>query len=156
MTPEPITLTSAAWQKMIDHCQEAYPLEACGFLFGTGAQQDGLSARSPAIDEFIPIANIAADAGHRFRMDPQQVVQALARRPETPRALLGIVHSHPKAPPIPSMRDLDPLWSSVASYWIVSLSDPLSPSVRAYRFKSGGETALQAVPLVIRIRGSDL
>ncbi|WP_372813392.1 M67 family metallopeptidase [Paenibacillus sp.] len=155
MPPESITLTSAVWQKMIEHCREAYPLEACGLLFGGDSTQSE-SLVSPIIDEFLPIANVASDPGHRFRMHPQQLIRALTRgsgeHPAgTRRALLGIVHSHPKAPPVPSSLDLDPLWNGIASYWIVSLSDLESPAVRAYTITCGGDKKPVSLPLVFRV-----
>ncbi|MEK8126330.1 M67 family metallopeptidase [Paenibacillus filicis] len=147
---ENIEITAVALQFVLDHCRRVWPEEGCGFLFG---REDGIRR----ISSFIPIDNVAAEPTRSFTMHPQQMIGALYGRGESTDRdklkLLGIVHSHPLAPPIPSAHDLRSAWHTLPSQWIVSLANDSEPLVRAYRYADIGGAARQAVPLHIQVIG---
>jgi proteasome lid subunit RPN8/RPN11 len=92
------------WIEMCDHVADEAPLEACGLLAG-------ISGESLRV---FPIANELASAT-RFRMDATQQVAALQQIERNGWDLIGIYHSHPVGPPIPSQTDLaEALYPGVA------------------------------------------
>lgn len=80
---------------MLDHVLSCLPEEACGLLGGTGALASLM----------LPVAN-AARSSTRFRMDPQDQVEAMTRVEGAGLDLVAIFHSHPCGPAGPSETDL--------------------------------------------------
>ncbi|MCS7460140.1 M67 family metallopeptidase [Paenibacillus doosanensis] len=127
----PIILPEPVYRGLIRYCSEQSPCEACGLLLGSEAQG------ALHMERFVPVPNIAERPKHHFIMDPAALIPFLYPSPGEP-APAGIVHSHPRAAAVPSPEDLATPWSDIPSHWIVSLADPRSPVVRAYRYESGG------------------
>ena len=112
-------------QQVLEHCLEEKPLEACGIL--AGKQGEVTSA-------------FATDNARRstvfFEVDPEQQKEALHRVAEQGEELLGIYHSHPKAPAVPSQSDIaHAVHYPEAVRLIVSLDGPTD--VRAFRIADG-------------------
>ena len=70
------------------------PEEACGFVLGKG-QHSGL---------VIPVTNILHDPS-RFRMDPEEELQAFLHAEEEGLEILAVYHSHPLGISRPSVTD---------------------------------------------------
>jgi proteasome lid subunit RPN8/RPN11 len=68
------------------------------------------------------VANVAAEPARRFEMDPAGQVAALRHMRERGEGMLAIYHSHPSAPPEPSVHDLAGLGYPEALYLIISLN----------------------------------
>jgi proteasome lid subunit RPN8/RPN11 len=83
------------WEQMLEHVTSQIPLEACGLVAGQG----GLSR------EVFQIANVLSSPV-RFRMHPEQQIKVLLKLDELGWDLLGIYHSHPNGPPVPSPTDI--------------------------------------------------
>lgn len=113
-----------AWTAMLQHCIAQKPREACGFLFGD----------EEAIELFVPISNIHMQPERHYMMDPAQMIRALFAGYYGNQNPAGIAHSHPRTPPIPSAEDMSMSWKGSALHWIVSLSDPQAPQVKAYQY----------------------
>jgi len=87
--------------QMKAHAVEAYPFECCGFLIGT---QSG--------DQAVVMEVLRADNTHdgekrrRFLIDPLEFIRAerIAERQEL--SVIGVYHSHPDHPAVPSAEDL--------------------------------------------------
>ncbi|WP_159881322.1 Mov34/MPN/PAD-1 family protein [Paenibacillus puerhi] len=144
-----ISIQRAALQALLDHCNSSLPYEGCGLLFGYVTDR-------PQITSFVPVDNVASEPRHAFRMSPQQLISALYNQPPGNGTLLGVAHSHPAGPAVPSADDLESHWHTLPSHWIVSFpcldSDGLSgPSYHAYRYEALGGKRPSAVPLVIRV-----
>lgn len=77
------------------HLHNCFPYEGCGLLFGT---QNGVDL---VVNHFEPGHNVSAKPEHHFSLDPAFWVKHVYSG-----NLLGIVHSHPAAPPIPSHEDI--------------------------------------------------
>lgn len=89
-------VTSALLEALLLEAEQAFPLEACGLLFGTDA----------AIIAHRPAANVHPAPRRQFEIDPQALIDAhRAMRAGGPR-LVGYYHSHPAGPPSPSATDI--------------------------------------------------
>ena len=100
---------------MHDHVLSCLPEEACGLLAG----RDGL------VTLVLPIEN-AAHSPVRYRMEPRAQVGELLSIEALGLDLLGIYHSHPNGPAVPSATDqaevYDPetlalIWCSGSRGW---------------------------------------
>lgn len=120
---------------ILTYCIQQKPHEACGFVFGTKREASDIRYK---IHEFMPVTNCARTPETHFVMAPAQVIAALSEQRDD-RLLLGIVHSHPSGPPIPSAMDLSTPWYTLPSHWIISLQETGTPSMRGYRYTSGGQ-----------------
>jgi proteasome lid subunit RPN8/RPN11 len=122
------------WRSMLQHVLACLPEEACGILAGDAGW----------VRWVLPVTNIARSAVC-FRMDPQEQVKALMRIEEAGLSLLGIFHSHPSGPSMPSERDLAEAAYPEAAYLIWSRFDG-EWGCRAFDLFSEGE---QEVPILI-------
>lgn len=122
---------------MINHSLDAFPLEACGLLGGSGehvtkvyrTRNDAMSARVYTVN---PVDYLRAD-----------------RDAETNgQSIIGVFHSHTHSEPYPSQTDLkqapDPAWH----YILVSLKRKY-PAVRSYRIIGGKITEEEVVELKV-------
>lgn len=138
-----VTMEAGLRMRLIDYCRRLYPAEACGFVIG---DVDAVSGCMTASD-FVPVRNVAAVPEQQFVMDPAELVVRLAETP-SPR-LLGIFHSHPRSPAVPSEADLQTEWHTLPSYWIVSLQHAGNPSIGVFRLERLGE---DIVPFALAVR----
>ncbi|MBQ4898651.1 Mov34/MPN/PAD-1 family protein [Paenibacillus sp. Marseille-P2973] len=74
------------------------PDEACGALFGR------LSPEVITVDSYMPLTNMAENPRHTFTFDPAEWVRCCYTS-----GLIGIFHSHPTSPPLPSISDMEGL-----------------------------------------------
>ena len=86
------------WTQMAAGVGEAEPEEACGIIAG-----DGNTARL-----VIPITNIL-HSPTRFRMDPQEQLNAFLMAEEKGWDILAVYHSHPNGAGEPSPMDFEEL-----------------------------------------------
>lgn len=106
----------------------AHPMrEVCGLI----------GAREGVALTHYPIANIAPDAGRRYRMDPAEQIAAFRAMRLRGEVLAAIYHSHPEGPPIPSPRDLCEWSYPEALCLIIGLAGG-RPRLRAWRWTMGG------------------
>ncbi|MCK4911846.1 MAG: M67 family metallopeptidase [Thermodesulfovibrionales bacterium] len=115
---------------VIAHSRSDLPNEACGFLFG---RQGRVEQVRPILNTDPSPVSYSFDSSEQFRVMGEMESQGLE--------LLGIYHSHPESPPIPSLTDIrraffpgtrDPNYPS-AAYVIVGLSED-EPEVNAFLF----------------------
>lgn len=116
MPPESIYIHHNDLVAMHAHVLSCLPEEACGLLGG----QDGV------VKMVIPVTN-AEHSATRFRMDPRGQIEGMNRIEDAGMDLIGIYHSHPLGPQVPSMTDLAEaaypdavslVWSQSESGWI--------------------------------------
>jgi proteasome lid subunit RPN8/RPN11 len=115
--------------KIIAHAREEAPLEACGILAGKE-------------DRVVKVyrARNADRSRVSYRLEPEDQYRIFIDIEEKGWDILGIYHSHPASPAIPSGIDLKQAYYPEAVYFVVSLADPVKPQVRAYRIIEGGIT----------------
>lgn len=95
-----IFLDELSNQKMLDDARQTFPDECCGFLFG----------REEGEDRFITdlqVVNNAkeGDKRRRFEITPKDYLKAEQYALDHNLELLGVYHSHPSHPAIPSEHD---------------------------------------------------
>ncbi len=108
--------------EMITHAREEAPNEACGILAGS----DGRVLR-------LYRARNALRSPTSYRLYPQEQYRIFKDVEDRGLEILGIYHSHPSSPPIPSETDIGQAYSSEVVYVLISLTDPEGPQVRAFR-----------------------
>ena len=108
---------------MLDHSREVLPNECCGFLLGNPA----------TIEEATRAVNLTPSP-NRYQVDPRDHFAVIRRARKESRVVVGVYHSHPSAPAVPSSTDLEHATSAEYLYVIVSLAgEPVTEEVRAYR-----------------------
>ncbi|WP_310549865.1 M67 family metallopeptidase [Paenibacillus glufosinatiresistens] len=126
-----IRLKPAVQQELGKHLLTSLPHEACGVLLGAAA------AGGMRIDGYMPMRNVAPDPLHSFVPHPADWVRAVCRTPSP----VGLFHSHPASPPVPSSADLRGLagWQSLFAVCLIG-SPPAQqgelPVWRGYRLSS--------------------
>ena len=95
-----VVINSTALNRMTEHLESTYPNEGCGFMLGTDNKRR-------EINELIVVENgKQGDQRRRFAISPLDYLKAERYADEKGLALLGVYHSHPDHPAIPSIHDL--------------------------------------------------
>jgi len=113
-------------QLLTEDAINTFPDECCGFLFGR-EETDGTRL---VIDILVVDNSKAGDKTRRFEISPIDYMTAEQHALDHDWTLLGIYHSHPKHPAIPSEHDriaAQPYFS----YVIISVMDVGQPSLRS-------------------------
>jgi proteasome lid subunit RPN8/RPN11 len=110
-----------------EDARSAFPDECCGFLFGF--EKDG----ERTITQMLPVHNAKeGDKRRRFEIAPKDYMKAEQFADAHQLQLLGVYHSHPNHPAIPSEHDrvaAQPFFS----YLIVSVVDGTIDHDRSWR-----------------------
>ncbi|MDR1486778.1 MAG: M67 family metallopeptidase [Deltaproteobacteria bacterium] len=122
-----IRLHHKAYEEIISHCKDCFPLEACGLIAGKIAP-DGKT-----VVKAYPLKNMDSSQTH-FTIDLREQLQAVLEMRKEGLTPLGNFHSHPETPSRPSEEDLRLSPDPKASYLIVSLaqSEPIVKSFHIY------------------------
>lgn len=115
-------------------CESAYPLEACGAIFGTG---DGESANW-LVSKVRPAPNQHGDDQRRRYLVPPEF-QVLAEREARQRDedVIGYYHSHPDHPAQPSEYDRSHAWVGYL-YMICQVAKGQSGDLNAFALDGEG------------------
>ena len=108
----PLILSRHLVQQLFYHAQSAPEAEVCGLL----AQDSNQKLRVQKI------RNCASDPRQRFSMDEAELVAAMQSMRSANEELFAIYHSHPSAPAVPSVRDLEEIGYPQAWQLIISLN----------------------------------
>ncbi len=114
-------IPESLYRRMINHCLEEKPLEACGLMTGGGGQV--MAAYATDNEERSPIV---------YKVDDRQLAEVFFDAQAKKQEIIGIYHSHVRTPPIPSKTDIERATWPEAFYVIVSLAGK-RPQVRAWR-----------------------
>jgi proteasome lid subunit RPN8/RPN11 len=129
-----IVLETNAQKKIVQDAVDAFPDECCGFVFG---HEDSAGRRN--ITEARVVKNMKdGDKRRRFEIAPQDYLDAEKYAEEHQLELLGVYHSHPNHPPIPSEHDraaAQPFFS----YLIISVNDKIPGPIRSWRLNDDGQ-----------------
>lgn len=108
---------------------DEFPYECCGFLIG-GSVKNGVEA-----EEYVPAKNSRdTNRKRRFVIDPQEYLEVENKADSQNRSLIGIVHSHPDAPDIPSEYDRNHAFTDF-SYIIISTTEKKINGFRSWRLQ---------------------
>lgn len=123
-----ITIQPIAKDLMLKDAVQAFPDECCGFLFG---EEDSEGNRSITDIQVVNNAK-EGDKRRRFVIAPLDYMRAEQHAEENNLLLLGVYHSHPNHPAIPSEHDrvaAQPYFS----YVIISVLEGKIGPVRSWR-----------------------
>jgi proteasome lid subunit RPN8/RPN11 len=123
-----ISVGKQAEKIMNEDAIKAFPDECCGFIFGT---EDASANR--VVTEALPINNAAVEnRKRRFEISPEDYLRGERHALENDLLFLGIYHSHPNHPAVPSEHDrvaAQPWFS----YVIISVSDSGIQNTRSWK-----------------------
>ncbi|WP_414577502.1 Mov34/MPN/PAD-1 family protein [Anabaena sp. CCY 9402-a] len=138
MTHGVIKLTPQHQQTIFNHAESTYPNECCGLILGYMA--DGVKT----IVEVIPTANawnseadnFAGDktthsTERRYAIAPQVMLQVQKSARDKSLSIIGIYHSHPDYPAIPSECDRLYAWQGYL-YIIVSVQKGVAGDIKTW------------------------
>ena len=108
-------LTKSDYEKMLAHCKEGLPNEACGLIGGV------VEGEKQYVKKVYLLTNIDESNEH-FSMDPKEQLAAVKDMRKNGYVPLGNFHSHPESPSRPSEEDKRLAYDSKANYLILSLS----------------------------------
>jgi len=111
-----IVLPAVHREAIARHAQAEHPYECCGLMLGR-LEDDG---RKVVLDLF-PISNEREDdARHnRYLIGPMEMLRGERHARSVGLDIVGIYHSHPDVPSVPSQFDLDHAWPTY-SYVIIT------------------------------------
>ena len=118
-------LNKADYERILSHCVEGLPNEACGLI--GGVKEDG----KKYIKKVYLLTNIDASNEH-FSMDPKEQLEAVKDMRANGYELLGNFHSHPESPSRPSEEDKRLAYDSKENYLILSLMEQDNPVLKAF------------------------
>lgn len=96
-----VQFTEGARQQIIDHSEQGFPFEICGFLYGKDQKDERWVLKAE------PVENVKeGEKRRRFEISPKQYMEAEKYALVNGLTLLGVYHSHPKHPAIASEHDL--------------------------------------------------
>jgi proteasome lid subunit RPN8/RPN11 len=135
-----LRLSANAYAKMIAHCYDGVPLEACGLLAGPPGSSEA--------EVCYPTRN-AASSSRVYTVDPTDHLRADRDAEANGNEIIGVFHSHTHTDPYPSPTDVANAPDSEWHYVIVSLRDE-APMTRSYRIGPDGKITEEAVVLLAR------
>jgi proteasome lid subunit RPN8/RPN11 len=133
-----IELSRSVFEEMVAHAVDGLPNEACGLIAGEGGR---------AVRHY-PMKN-AEESPTVYRFDAKEHLDVITEVEDKGWDLLAFWHSHTHTEAYPSATDRaeahwpDPLGGDQVlrypgtKYLVLSLQDPESPIVRAFRFERG-------------------
>ena len=94
-----LILPALLWREIEERTRLALPNEACGLLLGkVRGDEIEVAALSPG-------RNVSADPRAHFQIDPLDVLAAEDAARGTGLSIVGVWHSHPRGPLLPSQED---------------------------------------------------
>lgn len=120
-------LTSHAKNQIIEDALRTFPDECCGFLFGL----ENVDQRK--ITEITVVTNVKeGDKRRRFKISAKDYLKAEQYAEHHNLSLLGVYHSHPNHPSVPSEHDRV-VAQPYFSYIIVSIQNGAFASLQSWR-----------------------
>jgi proteasome lid subunit RPN8/RPN11 len=95
-----LNISAAARRQIIEDALRTFPDECCGFMFGDETGEVRTISAITGVDN-----SKEGDKRRRFEIRPSDYLRAERYAEENGLALLGIYHSHPNHPSIPSEHD---------------------------------------------------
>lgn len=127
-----LRITATEYARLIAHCYDGLPLEACGLLCGTATGDHA------HVQAFVPCRN--ADASSRtYSIGPDGWKAADDLLATRNLDVIGVAHSHTHTDPYPSPTDIERAANPLLAGWhyvIVGLRDD-APMTRSYRIVDG-------------------
>ena len=117
-------LPRALAEELVDHARADLPNECCGMIGG----RDGLATA-------VHRATNTEGSPFMYVMDPREQLRLMDTIEAAGEDLLAIYHSHTRSAAYPSRTDVELAFFGQTLYVIVSLADPDTPQIRAFRLR---------------------
>ncbi|MEO1299609.1 MAG: M67 family metallopeptidase [Cyanobacteria bacterium J06636_16] len=153
-------------EAMTQQAARTYPEECCGLLLGI---RDSESERR-WVYELLPMENTwtaevqsltehdlssaTLDKRNRYWIDPKALLAAQRYGRDRGWIVLGVYHSHPNHPAVPSERDRRLAWSDY-SYPILSVVDGQVVDIRSWRLGEDSQFYSEAIASGENISGGE-
>lgn len=111
--------------KIISHCKEIYPYEACGILAG----------KDNVVQKVYKMTNIE-NSSVSYMMEPREQFTVMKEMREQGLEMSAIYHSHPQSDVHPSPKDINLAFYPDSLYVILSLIYE-EPAIKAFEIKNG-------------------
>jgi len=122
-----LRLSSALKARMQDWARAGYPSETCGILIGRCGGEEA------EVEEVTAGRNLNVErARDRYELDPADLLAADEAARHRGLEIIGVWHSHPDHPAVPSETDRAQAWRGW-SYVIVSVSRGGVEDLRSWR-----------------------
>jgi proteasome lid subunit RPN8/RPN11 len=120
------------------HAEKTYPEECCGLLLGIINERDKLvvevrpteNSWKAELTELLPIET--GSKRNRFSIAPEVLLRVQKEARDRNLSIIGIYHSHPDHPAIPSEFDRAIAWQQY-SYTIVSVQQGRAQDIRSWK-----------------------
>ena len=108
-----LSVSSQLIERINEHVQKAYPEEGAGFLIGEEGN----------VKEILELPNAREDAArhNRFLITPEDYLKAELTADKLGLSLIGVFHSHPDCPNVPSEYDRE--WAQPFFSYIITRVD---------------------------------
>lgn len=119
-----LTITNELVEQIKSHVESAYPEEGAGFLLGGDGE----------VKEIFALPNAREDAArhNRYLITPEDYMKAEMKAVELGVDLIGVFHSHPDCPNVPS--EFDREWAQpFFSYVITRVDEGKAVSHRSWK-----------------------
>jgi len=127
------------------HGEADYPHEACGLL---GGETEG---ERTIVRQLVPLPNERTDsARNRYQIDPEAFRRAQSVLDSQGLEIVGVYHSHPDHPAVPSVFDRDHAWPRL-SYVIVAVAAGRAGDMKSWRL-SDDRAAFSEEPITLEPR----
>lgn len=123
-----LVLSQTHLDELLSHATQTPHLECCGYLLGLAKNQDNL------LQSIIPMNNVHPTPCTHFAFSPFDQLKVAQSIRNTDLQIIGIYHSHPSSPPIPSSEDKRFAFFANQSFFIISLQDGIT--FASYRIKT--------------------
>ena len=136
-----IKLGKEDYQKILAHCEQGLPNEACGLLAGT--VEDNIKT----VTKVYLLNNVDASNEH-FSMDPREQLAALKDARSYGFNIIGNFHSHPESPSRPSEEDKRLAYDSTIEYLILSLQERENPVLKAFEIDKDKNVTIHEIEMI--------
>ncbi len=127
-------------ERISAHVEAAYPEEGAGFLLGVDGE----------VREILPLLNAREEAArhNRYLITPEDYLKAELKADSLGLSLIGVFHSHPDCPNVPSEYDRE--WAQPFFSYLISRVDAgKAVSHRSWRL-ADDRSRYEEEPLEIR------
>lgn len=117
-----VKIAQSAYDGIVKHAESGFPHEVCGVLIGADGK----------ITDYRECRNLNTDRAHdRYDLDPESFKEADEWARAGGMEILGIYHSHPDHPSLPSETDRQRAWPEWV-YMIFSINGGKYNDARAW------------------------